>query len=227
VIKAEATGRAGKQWPLHVFYIQTVLQDQVWGTGLPREVLQAGVENIGDDSLDRFPDLLKLSARVLSACGFESSIIYGDVRFLERLFSSIPEQLRSEMSASFHNKDTARIARLCEQGQLDAPTTEILKEVPLQFGGKEVLEQLKKLCISRPDLVEILDQASRIDGVLYDFSLVRDQSYYTGPVFEGYVKGMNERIVSGGVYDSLFQEFSGKSSPACGFAVQLSALASK
>ena len=71
------------------------------------------------------------------------------------------------------------------------------------FGKGEALERLSSLCQNEPDLMEIIAQAKKQSGVLYDFSMVHELSYYTGPVFEGYIDSSRERIISGGVYDQV------------------------
>ena len=51
-----------------------------------------------------------------------------------------------------------------------------------------------------------------------DFSVIHDLSYYNGIVFEGFVSGVPERVLSGGQYDRLMQKM-GKTVGAVGFAV--------
>ena len=62
----------------------------------------------------------------------------------------------------------------------------------------------------------------------FDFSLARELSYYTGPVFAAYIPGTNERIFTGGVYDDLFSKFSDtEQCKACGFAIDIPLMVEK
>jgi len=54
--------------------------------------------------------------------------------------------------------------------------------------------------------------------------MVSDLSYYTGPVFDAFLDSKKERILSGGVYNDLFEAFTGKPCTACGFAINLTLL---
>ena len=228
VIKTVAAGRFGPA-DQKLSYIQPVFQDRSWGSGHRRETYQAGVEMIGFAGTSRFEDLLELSRNTLKALGHTPRILYGDARFLEALFQNIPDRIRAPLAEAFHRKDTFWIQEMVGEAGLDRGLQNLLSRVPLIIGGAEALEELRSLCPDRDDLLAILDYAATIPDVVYDFSLVQELSYYTGPVFEGYIPETRERILSGGIYDALYREFSPDSGPgkvAAGFALDVSELAS-
>ena len=88
------------------------------------------------------------------------------------------------------------------------------------------MARLKEFCRDQhPKLYDLLHKVDDREDVIFDFSLVHELSYYTGLVFEGYISGTNEKILTGGAYDSLFSEFSNEYEySACGFALNLSAI---
>lgn len=237
IIKAIANGRLGgylEHETLRFFYLQAVFHDYAWGSAHQREILQAGVELVNDkvDNRGRVCEILNLAGKCLASLpNLEPRILYGDIRVQEQLFRRVPKRIRAELSLSFHNKDVARIQALCQQAKMDPYYTKLLTGIPLLFGKKEVLLKLKKLCVDNPRLCALFDEAATIDNainsdLIFDFSLVRELSYYTGPVFEAYIDGSNEKIFTGGVYDKLFAEFADdeKDCTACGFAINLSLL---
>jgi ATP phosphoribosyltransferase regulatory subunit len=224
VIKAAASGRLGRVLPLNLFYIQPVFQDRTWGAGNRREILQAGVEIIGDSSENRFQRLLTLSSNLLRNNNFTPKFLYGDMQFLNILFQNIQENLKSELAEAFHQKDTSLIRSLAKEAGLPPEIAHLLVEVPLVFGDTTALDELTVLCKKNDKLLYCIEQARKISGVVYDFSLVRELSYYTGPVFEGYITSSKEAVITGGVYDSLFEQFSGEKNAACGFAINLSVI---
>jgi histidyl-tRNA synthetase len=57
--------------------------------------------------------------------------------------------------------------------------------------------------------------------------LVRGLDYYTGPIFEIYLKGATGAIASGGRYDNLIEMFTGKRIPACGGSLGVDRLLSE
>ncbi|HBS03655.1 MAG TPA: hypothetical protein DEA96_01735 [Leptospiraceae bacterium] len=228
VIKAVSSGRAGTSIPADLFYVQPVFVDAGKGSGAAREIYQAGVEMIGTSNgttyIQRVQRLVELARTVLNELAPGARFIYGDARFLEILFNGIDSMLRRELSEAFYKKDRRKIQELCQQGDVSSDRAHILSEMPHIFGGEECLDELEKLCSSEPGLLLLLKEARAIQDVVFDFSLVRELSYYDGPVIEAFLPGHTDRILSGGLYDSLAKEFSGKSLPAAGFAVHLSEL---
>jgi ATP phosphoribosyltransferase regulatory subunit len=61
------------------------------------------------------------------------------------------------------------------------------------------------------------------DMIMIDLGLVNKIDYYTGIVFRGYVESQGEAVLSGGRYDSLFEE-DGKFLPAVGFSANVDAI---
>ncbi len=224
VIKAAANGRFGASFPLRLSYVQPVFHDRAFGSGRLREVVQAGVETIGAAGADRVAELLELARMSLAALGREARILYGDARFLNRLLERLPAGLRAPFSEALFAKDTGGIRELCRKSGVAGNTAMIFEELPITFGGREALTALRGLCAQEQDLLSILDEAEVHSDVVFDFSMVRELSYYSGPVFEAYVPGETQRLLSGGVYDELLAEFGETAQPACGFAINLSLL---
>lgn len=56
-------------------------------------------------------------------------------------------------------------------------------------------------------------------SLVFDPSLVRGMSYYTGTIFEISIDGYNFSIAGGGRYDEMIGRFSGQDAPACGFSI--------
>ncbi|MCB1169856.1 MAG: ATP phosphoribosyltransferase regulatory subunit [Leptospiraceae bacterium] len=227
VVKAVASGRAGTTIPADLYYVQPVFVDAGKGSGAAREIYQAGVEMIGENSQSyrqRLHRLVDLARNSLGQLAEGARFIYGDARFLEILFRETDRMLRRELSEAFYQKDRRKIQELCQKGEVESHRAEILSEMPHIFGGPECLEELKQLCQKEPGLLDLLEEAGTVEGVVFDFSLVRELSYYDGPVIEAFLPGHTDRILSGGVYDGLAREFSGQLMPAAGFAIHLSEL---
>lgn len=224
MVKAAANGRFGNGLPLKLSYIQPIFQDRPWGSGRSREVIQAGVEWIGAAEDARVAELLALARQIAEALGLAPRLLYGDVRFLDLLLAAVPGEQRASFSEALYNKDSSRIRQLAEEAALEPRLARLLTEVPLIFGQSDALARLSELCAHDRQLTAIIEDARQHPNVVFDFSMVRELSYYSGPVFQGFVPGQTEPLLSGGVYDQLHAEFSGRSAPACGFALNLSLL---
>ncbi|MBR3524291.1 MAG: histidine--tRNA ligase [Lachnospiraceae bacterium] len=75
----------------------------------------------------------------------------------------------------------------------------------------------------RSNLEEIFSavNAAKKDGwtLLFDPTLVRGMSYYTGTIFEVELKEFHSSCGGGGRYDEMIGRFTGQQTPACGFSI--------
>lgn len=72
-------------------------------------------------------------------------------------------------------------------------------------------------------LQEIIDSVSATKAadfkMVFDATLVRGMSYYTGPIFEISMPRFGAACGGGGRYDSMVGRFTGQNVPACGFSI--------
>lgn len=61
-------------------------------------------------------------------------------------------------------------------------------------------------------------KASRFD-LVFDPTLVRGMSYYTGTIFEIEMAEFGSSVAGGGRYDKMIGKFTGNDTPACGFSI--------
>ncbi len=209
IIKAAASGVFGQ--PGNYSYVQTILLDAAAGSGHRRELLQAGIEFLGPADR-RVETMIGLIADIRK----DAIIVYGDTSFLRALLSGLSESDFAAAMKILDRKDIQGLRSFCESRSVQNSTAQILCELPFLSGAS--LDPLKQAAAGRSDLLEIIAAAPRFSQIVYDFGLVRDLSYYTGPVFQGYLPGGHEPFVSGGVYDGLFEKFSGRPLAACGLA---------
>lgn len=212
VVKAAASGAFGPDGAFS--YLQPVFVDHPFGSGRPRQVTQAGVELLGPRP-GRVQELIDLARSIVP----QARLLYGDMRFLQRLLPGAPPALLRAMD----RKDHASLSELLRNTETSDGARKILLELPFLAGASR--SDYDSLCQGFPDLLSIVEEAPKAEGLVYDFGLVRDLAYYTGPVFQGYLEGEHEAVLSGGVYDDLFERFSGKKSDAAGMAFSVSLLA--
>jgi len=85
-------------------------------------------------------------------------------------------------------------------------------------GIREVLGEDSEAVQQIGDLLELCESYGIEDWILFDASVVRGLSYYTGAVFEAFDrKGVLRAIAGGGRYDKLLETFGGDPTPAAGF----------
>lgn len=75
----------------------------------------------------------------------------------------------------------------------------------------------------RENLQEIMESVEATKGsffeLVFDPTLVRGMSYYTGPIFEVAMPEFGGSCGGGGRYDKMVGRFTGKDVPACGFSI--------
>lgn len=70
------------------------------------------------------------------------------------------------------------------------------------------------------EIVESVEQVKNADfGLVFDPTLVRGMSYYTGTIFEITMNEFGSSVAGGGRYDDMIGRFTGNSVCACGFSI--------
>ena len=109
-----------------------------------------------------------------------------------------------------------------------------LEMLPTLAGSVAVLEQARVIFESAPEALHMaLDELEALAGVIgerypsaqlyFDLSELRGYNYHTGLVFGAFAPGVGNAIAGGGRYDCIGKAF-GRSRPATGFAVDLTAI---
>ena len=94
-------------------------------------------------------------------------------------------------------------------------------EKPVEYLASQLKDYLPQEC--RDNLNEIssaVNAAKTADfTLLFDPTLVRGMSYYTGTIFEVELKEFHSSCGGGGRYDKMIGKFTGNDTPACGFSI--------
>ena len=73
------------------------------------------------------------------------------------------------------------------------------------------------------DLITIISTVEKVKGadfrIIFDPTLVRGMSYYTGPIFEIAMDEFGGSVGGGGRYDEMIGKFTGNDTCACGFSI--------
>ncbi|MCR5420287.1 MAG: histidine--tRNA ligase [Lachnospiraceae bacterium] len=79
--------------------------------------------------------------------------------------------------------------------------------------SSEISENLERIITS-------VSETSSVDfKILFDPTLVRGMSYYTGTIFEIGMDEFSGSVAGGGRYDEMIGRFTGQNTPACGFSI--------
>ncbi len=217
-----------------LYYNETVYRTSHDSDGF-REIMQTGLECIGCVDLYATGEVLMLAHKSLSLIHEDSLLVLSHMGFLKGLLESIGVQpdAAGELLDAIKSKNRGAIRAyctengiadasaeaLCTLASLYAPIETALTQIkPLVVGEKmqEAYDQLRGIC-------RMMSEYGTVKHTYLDFSIVNDLHYYSGVIFQGYVNGVSDAILSGGRYDSLLSRM-GKKGSAIGFAVYLNLL---
>ncbi len=239
VARLVATGAAGRDLPIKLFYRGSVVRRTAQASHGSREVYQSGVENLGADSAVADAETLALALECAGEARVSGAVLeLGDVRFVEGILGDLalsPGE-RAFLTSAIDRKARAEIGEFLGNagGKVPKAARKILEALPGLFGPPEVLPRARKLDLpalskkALASLESLLSTLSRartgLGRVQIDLGEVRGLDYYTGLLFALFAPGASRPLLSGGRYDGLAARF-GWDLPAVGFAVDLELLA--
>lgn len=198
-----------------------------------REILQTGLECMGDIDLYNLCEVTVLAARSLAAISSDYVLEISHMGLIEAVLASSEEEAKEKIVKSLSEKNLHDLRRLCREYGVREETAEALELLVTTYGDYEtVLEKIRAMKPggeARAALTELetvcgaLAKEGLAAQVNVDFSIVNDMSYYSGILYKGFIKGVPSSVLSGGQYDRLMERM-GKQGGAIGFAVYLDAL---
>lgn len=209
-----------------VYYNENVYRDY-------REILQAGLECVGDLSDYEIAEVVLLAAKSLQLLGSRWVLDISHMGLLAAVLEGSGLSLEEQTQAMeyLHRKNFHQLKTLCG----DHKVWEKLSIIAACRGGHEALEQIASVLTTAEELQElqqltqlwqVLEVSGCADSVRLDFSVGNNMRYYSGVVFRGYLDGIPASVLSGGQYDKLPRKM-GRNAKAIGFAVYLDLLANR
>ncbi len=200
-----------------------------------KEIMQTGLECIGDIDLYGMTEVVLLAVKSLAAISENYILDLSHLGVVSALVDMLPatvEQKRRVITC-IGEKNPHGIREICTECGAEHFLAEKLITLTYAYGEpKKVYRELRSLdlgveaekAISELETItDALDSIGLCDRVRIDFSVVNDMNYYSGVVLRGFVDGIPEGILSGGRYDKLMEKM-GRRVGAIGFAVYLDLL---
>ena len=200
-----------------------------------KEIMQTGLECIGDLDLYDVFEVLYLSAKSLATISDSFVLDISHLGVLNALLNNVSanEAFRAEIMTCIKQKNAHEINSICEKYSVDDENAEILKKFVSIYGSPTaVISKLKEIAVNEDylscvneleSICSLLAKTEYSDKIRLDFSLVNDMNYYNGIVFNGFLNGIPETVLFGGSYDKLMERMSRKSK-GIGFALYLDLL---
>lgn len=193
-----------------------------------REIPQMGLEALGDITEETITEVVGMALSSLDAIGGESALRVSHPGLLSRVLDRLgltetgKEKILAAVSCKANHEVSAVLSAegIGENGEavirqlteLPADPEKAVRAIAPVLSGAEETACLREL--------EALLNVPAGEKLRLDFSVPGNMHYYSGPVFNGYVKGVPAPVLSGGRYDLLLRRL-GKQGGAIGFAVYL------
>lgn len=194
-----------------------------------KEIMQAGIECLGDIGLYDLCEVIALASKSLGVIDEHSVLELSHLGVVAALLDrlALDSDTRLGVLKCIGEKNADGVRKLCPGLPIDG----VLALIAAHGAPEEVISALRPLCEGGPakaaldELQAVTDvlSATGCAGVEIDFSIVNDMRYYNGIVFQGFIAGVPSGVLSGGQYDTLMRRM-GKKSRAVGFAVYLDLL---
>ena len=212
----------------------------VWRADRPqrgrfRQFMQCDIDILGDASCLAEIELMSATTTLLGKLDFQGfTVCFNDRRVLKAMAAC----------SGFEEKDYDQVFIILDQ--MDKIGMSGVEAELLESGfGKEAVERYMELfaavsekgglsCLEErlagfiddaaiPSMKTIMESvkaaASCEFSLVFDPTLVRGMSYYTGSIFEIKMEGFGGSVAGGGRYDEMIGKFTGMNTPACGFSI--------
>ena len=213
----------------------------VWRADRPqkgrfRQFMQCDIDILGEPSNLAEIELILATTSTLSKLGFSNfKVRINERRILRAMasYSGFPEESFDLVYIILDKMDKIGLdgvsAELLESGF----TQEMVDRYLALFDGMQKAEDAIGYLAGELDgfleegvaesLSEITESVgATLDGsfeIVFDPTLVRGMSYYTGTIFEIEMPDFGSSVAGGGRYDKMVGKFTGKDTPACGFSI--------
>ncbi len=215
----------------------------VWRADRPqkgryRQFMQCDIDILGEPSNLAEIELILATTTTLGKLGFKGfQIRINERRMLKAMaaYSGFPEESYDSVFITLDKMDKIGIDGVASELEKDGFEKAVIdKYLDLFRGveGKGAVEGIRFLADTLGDyldediknsleeIIESVDSTKSAEfEIVFDPTLVRGMSYYTGTIFEVAMPQYGGSCGGGGRYDKMVGKFTGQDTPACGFSI--------
>ncbi len=195
-----------------------------------KEIMQTGLECIGDITKDNLFEVAELAIKSLETIHTEFVLHISHIGLLNALLCEygIGDAVKSDIITAVAEKNIGELQKLLSRDNFNAlrclvdsfpsfdATLEALSIASKSDESALAISELKNVC-------NFLSSKGYGNNISIDFSISKNDGYYSGIIFKGFINGYSSHILSGGQYDTLMKRMN-RTSGAVGFAVYLDSL---
>lgn len=213
----------------------------VWRADRPqrgryRQFMQCDIDILGEPSILAEIELILATSTLVGKLDFEDfTIRINDRKILKAMasYSGFSESSYDEVFITLDKMDKIGLDGVAEELIKAGYEKEkvdtylgLYREVTPDLAGIRFLKEKLAGCLDPQCADDLTTVISSVEAVktanfklVFDPTLVRGMSYYTGPIFEISIDGFGGSVGGGGRYDEMIGRFTGQNTPACGFSI--------
>jgi histidyl-tRNA synthetase len=217
--------------PFKRYQVGEVFRDGPISLGRYRQFIQCDADIIGCKEITADAECINMVSTAFKKLGFDIEVKLNNRKILNKLLETLGVDkekidtviLSIDKLEKFGKEAVADELR--EKGIADKTVNSIMEAITIVGSDKEKLRKLKRIIgdcegfDETKELIELLN-IQKIDFIL-DVSLSRGLTYYTGTIFETFIKNssIKSSVCSGGRWDKMIGQFLGKGEyPAIGIS---------
>ncbi len=220
--------------PFKRYQIGDVFRDGPVSLGRYRQFKQCDIDIVGCKEMTADVEIINITYMAFKKMGFEPLIKVNNRKILNGIMDKIgipddkkiPTILSIDKLEKFGSKSVTD--ELKQKGISENAINELIEIITVQGKNEEKLAKLKEILPENEGLKEIEQLIEYLNVLkvdfIFDVSLARGLSYYTGTVYETILKGskIKSSVAGGGRWDRMIGEFLGKGDyPAVGISFGL------
>jgi histidyl-tRNA synthetase len=213
----------------------------VWRADRPqrgrfRQFMQCDIDILGEPSILAEIELILATSTLIGKLDFEGfTVRINDRRILKAMaaYSGFPEDSYDTVFIILDKMDKIGMDGVAKELEQEGFSKESVEKYLQMFqtltddaeGVRYCQKQLEGYLDEATaqgliDIMETVDAVKSADfKLVFDPTLVRGMSYYTGTIFEISIDGFGGSVGGGGRYDEMIGKFTGNQTCACGFSI--------
>lgn len=236
ISRVVATKFKDSPFPLRFQYCANVFKVKERLSGNQNESSDCGVELYGVDAPYGDLEILACALDALSVLeGYQYTLEIGNRNFFHEACTALSlEKTAVERLADYINRKSLKeLQDYVDELSISEAHKHFFKQLPWLCGDLSTIAEARSIAFDESlntildELETLCDQLKELGyekHISIDLSKLPRMEYYTGIIFDAYVEGIGDSVLSGGRYDQLTKRF-GKNISAVGFAIRLDALA--
>ncbi|MFH0986774.1 MAG: histidine--tRNA ligase [Candidatus Micrarchaeota archaeon] len=213
--------------PVKFYYITNMWRYDRPQAGRYREFWQAGLELIGAEGAQADAEILAVASDLLRSATDKDFVFKINSRKVAESLAMKAGISKDKIPAAFRSID--KLSKIGADSVIDemksAGIDEKSAEKFVKSTEKTTTDAAPKEYEELQDIIEMAEKMG-VSNIEIDFSTVRGIDYYTGFVFETFIKGSEKigSVCSGGRYDNLIGIYGPNKIPATGFGLGIDRL---